>query len=251
MKTIRILGVDVAVLDRLAALDEIGRLYGAAEPAHVAYANGHTLNLASKDHGYRNVLQRAALVLNDGSGLAMAARLKGRRFLENLNGSDFNPLIVGRAAMQGWPVYFLGGADGIAQKAAERLAQRFSDLKVAGTHHGYFDEPGPVVEEIRHSGAGVVMVAMGNPLQEMFIDRHLAGMGAQIGIGVGGFFDFMAGRVPRAPAWMTKFGVEWTYRLAQEPGRMWKRYILGNPAFLARVLSERVRKKGPPAAPSE
>lgn len=241
--TIEVLGVPVAKLRPDAALAEIVRIYESGEPSLVAYANAHTLNLAMTDPEFREVLLRAPLVLNDGAGIALAARINGDRFPANLNGSDLNPLILGLAAERGWPAYLVGARPGVAERAAAAMIERFPALKVVGCRDGYWSpaETGPVVDAIRSSGAAVVMAALGNPLQEKWLDRYLGRMGARLGVGVGAFLDFAAGEVPRAPAWMNRSGIEWVFRLAQEPGRLWKRYVLGNPVFLARVLRMRAR----------
>jgi N-acetylglucosaminyldiphosphoundecaprenol N-acetyl-beta-D-mannosaminyltransferase len=241
ISSIDILGVPVARLTATEALQRIERLYERAQPALVAYVNAHTLNLASRDAGYRAVLTKSDIVLNDGSGVALAARLKGASFPENLNGSDFNPRIVELAAARGWPVFLLGAASGVAEKAAAELVRRYPALLVVGTHEGYFepdDSPG-IAEAVRSSGAHLLLVAMGNPGQELWLSRYLADTGARIGVGVGAFFDFTAGVVPRAPAWMNRWGIEWIYRLLHEPTRLWRRYIVGNPAFLWKVLRSR------------
>lgn len=239
--SLEILGVPVARLSRAEALDRIQELYEAPGSSSVAYVNAHTLNLAYGHAEYRRVLNRAALVLNDGSGVAMAARLKGARFPENLNGSDLNPLIVERAAQRGWPLYLLGAREGVAERAAAALRRRFPGLEMAGVHHGFFPEmgSGAIADRIRASGAGLLMVAMGNPRQELWLADHLLATGVSIGIGVGAFFDFSAGEVPRAPAWMNRAGIEWMYRLGREPQRLFRRYIVGNPTFLVRAWSDR------------
>ena len=251
--TIEILGVPIARLSIEAALERLVRLHDEAGPSLVAYANAHTLNIASRDPGYREVLRSAAIVFNDGSGVGIAARLWGRPFPANLNGTDLNPRILRLAAERGWPVYLLGARPGVADVAARKATEALPGLEIAGTHSGYFsplEEP-RLVEAIRASGAGLLMVAMGNPLQEQWLARHLAATGARLGIGVGAFFDFTAGSVKRAPAWMSRWGVEWIWRLGQEPRRMWRRYVLGNPIFLARVLRERFSSRGrSPAPPS-
>lgn len=239
LPAVSILDVPVARLDNDDALGELVRLYDEGGHSHVAYANAHSLNVAATDPDHLAVLRRAALVLNDGSGVGIAARIKGAPFPENLNGSDFNPRILELAAARGWRVFFLGGRPGVAAEAARRLAARFPVLPVAGTLEGYGTEE-ESVRAVRDAGADLVMVAMGNPAQERFIDRNLEAMGARIGVGVGAFFDFTADRVRRAPAWMNRAGIEWIYRLGLEPRRMWRRYVLGNPLFLARVLRERV-----------
>ncbi len=238
----------VARLTAAAAREELVLLYERERPALVAYANAHTLNLASRDSAYRAVLRSADIVLNDGAGLAIAGRIFGRPFPDNLNGSDFNPVILEEAAARGWPVFFLGARPGVAAEAARRLSEQVPGLIVCGTRDGYFpqDASDEVAREVAAAGAGVLMVALGNPLQEMWLNRHLEATGARLGIGVGAFLDFSAGVVPRASAWMNRLWLEWLYRLLQEPRRMWRRYVLGNPLFLARVLRARLRGRPRP-----
>jgi len=240
--TVEILGVPVARLEPEAALKAIQRLYQVASPVIVVYANAHTLNVACRDPAYRSLLRRAALVLNDGIGLAIAARLWGRPFPANLNGTDFTPRVLHLAATRGWPVFFLGARPGVAEAAAQRLRERIPELNVVGSRDGYFrpEEAAAVVEAIRQVGTGLLLVALGNPLQEYWLERYLAATGARLGMGVGAFFDFSAGVVPRAPSWMIRVGVEWIYRLAREPSRLWRRYLIGNVLFLARVAGERI-----------
>jgi exopolysaccharide biosynthesis WecB/TagA/CpsF family protein len=225
-----------------AALDEIERLYDEPGPQLVAYANAHTLNLAYGDRAYRDLLLRAGIVLGDGAGVMIAGRLHRAPLPANLNGSDFNPKILERAAARGWPAYLLGGRPGIAGRAADRWRTAFPGLEIVGTRDGFFppERSAEVAASVKESGAGLVMVAMGNPLQERWLDEHLGATGARLGVGVGAFFDFSAGIVPRAPAWMNRAGIEWVYRLYQEPRRMWRRYVLGNPLFLLRVARERL-----------
>lgn len=240
--TIEVLGLPVSKLTAPAALAEIERIYEQEAPALVAYANAHTLNLSVSDPLYREVLSKASLILNDGAGVALAARLNGDRFPANLNGSDLNPQILALAAQRGWPVFFLGAKPGVARRAAEAMRARYPSLQIAGCRDGYWAPPetAEVVEGIKASGASLVMAAMGNPLQERWLDRHLGATGARVGVGVGAFFDFAAGEAVRAPAWMNRWGIEWVFRLVREPKRLWKRYIVGNPVFLARVLKARL-----------
>ena len=240
--TIEVLGLPVTKLTPAEALAQIERIYDHEAPALVAYANAHTLNLCVADPAYREVMSRASIVLNDGAGIALAARINGDRFPANLNGSDFNPAILGLAATRGWPVYFVGAKPGVAERAADAMRARYPALQVVGCRDGYWasGEDVSVVEAIQASGARVVMAAMGNPLQERWLDAHLPATGARIGVGVGAFFDFAAGEVARAPAWMNRWGIEWVFRLIQEPRRLWRRYVVGNPLFLARVLRARL-----------
>jgi N-acetylglucosaminyldiphosphoundecaprenol N-acetyl-beta-D-mannosaminyltransferase len=239
-----ILGVPVAQLTVEQALAELARLHDFAAPAGVAFVNAHTLNLASRSPDFRAVLCGLSLVLNDGAGVSLAARFQGRRFPANLNGTDLTPRLLAMCADRGWEVYLLGGKPGITERAAHALVARIPGLRMAGFRDGYFtpDELPEVLAGIRSSGASVLLVAMGNPLQESWLAAHLKDTGCRLALGVGGFVDFAAGHVPRAPGWMRAVGLEWLYRMSREPGRLWRRYVLGNPAFITRVLIERLRR---------
>lgn len=238
--SIDILGVPFARLDTEGALAQIERLYEQATPAMVAHANVHTVNLATGDASYLEVLRSADMVLNDGKGVMLAARLLGRRFPTDLNGNFVTPRVIELAARKSWPTFLLGAQPGVAERLREALARAHPALPVVGTHHGHFGAAeDDVVGAIEASGAGLLLVGMGNPHQERFLHRRLADTGARLGIGVGAYFDFRTGNIARAPQWMNERGLEWVYRLVQEPRRMWKRYLLGNPAFLWRVLRSR------------
>jgi exopolysaccharide biosynthesis WecB/TagA/CpsF family protein len=239
--TIDILGVSFACLAPAAALEQAELLYERELPAMVAHANVHTLNLTVEDPAYKEVLRAADMVLNDGKGVMLGARLLGERFPADLNGNAFTPLVVQRAAERGWPVYLLGAKPGVAEKLAGVLRELHPGLDIVGNHHGHFsaDEEPDVVLEIRERGTGLLLVGMGNPYQERFLGRRLSETGARLGIGVGAYFDFMTGNVQRSPAWMNRMGLEWVHRLALEPKRLWRRYLVGNPAFIGRVLKQR------------
>ncbi|MFN2388434.1 MAG: WecB/TagA/CpsF family glycosyltransferase [Actinomycetota bacterium] len=240
-QTIEILGIPFALLQPSAALEEVARLHGRDEPAFIAHANVHTVNLAVEDQGYADVLRRADLVLNDGKGVMLAARMYGRRFPADLNGNFFTPLVLRTAAARSWPVFFFGARPGVAERAAARLADTLPGLDVVGVRDGYVHpaEDAEVVRAIGASGAELVLVGLGNPRQERWLDANLRATGARVGIGVGAFFDFQAGEVARAPAWMNRAGLEWVHRLVKEPRRMWRRYVVGNPRFLVRVARDR------------
>lgn len=249
-----VLGVRVHMLDETAALGRIEQLHDVGPPGLVSYVNPNTVNLTFRDPAFVATLACADLRLADGFGIRIAARRQGVRVPAILNGSDFNAAVLRRAAARGWPVFLLGGQGPVAERAAQRLSERIAGLRVVGTQHGFFTdgESDAVVDRVRASGASVLMVALGQPRQEQWLARHLERTGARVGLGVGGFLDFSAGAVRRAPAWMNRAGLEWTYRLAQEPRRLAHRYLIGNPVFLARVLRPAARngKLAPaPASP--
>ena len=242
LPSINILGLDYACVDEDQALAEAERLYDRPQPAWIAAENVHGVNLATEDPDHRALLRRADLLVNDGKGVMLAARILGRRFPVDLNGNHLGSLLLERAAEKGWPVYFLGAAPGVADRAAEAVQRDIPGLKVVGCRDGYFsryEEP-EIVEDIRNSGAGLLYVGMGNPLQEQWLDRNMAQTGAHLGLTVGAFLDFQAGELPRAPAWMNRIGLEWIFRLATEPKRLWRRYLVGNPLFIWRVIRQRL-----------
>jgi N-acetylglucosaminyldiphosphoundecaprenol N-acetyl-beta-D-mannosaminyltransferase len=145
-------------------------------------------------------------------------------------------------ASSGRSVYLLGARPGVAAAAAEAMARRVPRLIIAGTRHGYFppEDTDAVIDTINRSGANVLLVAFGAPAQELWLARHRARLAPSIRIGVGGLFDFYSGRIPRAPRWLQELGLEWVWRLVQEPRRMWRRYLVGNPLFLWRVMRQRI-----------
>ena len=236
---IEVLRVPIDRLMPTEALDAVERLHERGEPAFIAHTNAHTINLANDDPGFLSVLRNADLILNDGKGVMLAARILGSRLPADMNGNFFGPLLLERCAQRGWPVFFLGANPGVAQRAADMLMERMPALKIVGTRDGYFKTDEEAIEAIKSSGAEVVFVGMGNPLQERWIDRCRDRTGARIHIGVGAFYDFITHEVPRAPAWMNRWGLEWLHRLFQEPKRMWRRYLLGNPKFVWRVVKQR------------
>jgi len=201
----------------------------------VAFINADCVNIASRDAAYARDIDRMDLLLPDGSGLALAAKMLGKRFTDNLNGTDLFPVLCAEANRQAKSIFFLGGAPGIAERAAEAAILANPGLRVAGTAHGYLDDEAATVAQVNESGADIVLVAMGAPKQEAFIARHATTLRASLCMGVGGLFDFVAGEKPRALVAIRKVGMEWAWRLMIEPNRLARRYLVGNPVFLARA----------------
>ena len=224
--------LDAAVRDMVDAALERRRL-------RIAFVNAHVVNTAAARPAYGRVVASADRIYADGSGMALAAKLCGRPLLDNVNGTDMFPLLCAAAAKAGITIFLLGGRPGVTERAAAAVADRGFGRAIAGTHHGYVRRGGQeereAVDAINASGASIVLVGMGVPTQDIWVARNADKIGAPVVAGVGGLFDFFAGSVSRAPLWLRSHGLEWTWRLAQEPRRMAGRYLLGNVAFIGRA----------------
>ena len=206
----------------------------------VFYANAHTVVTASKSRQLKLALSRADLVLADGSGVRWGSAFLGKPLVYNLNGTDLVPALLKDGAKKGLSIYLLGAKPGVAEAAAKNLVEAYPNLIIAGVRDGYFSkqETPQVLEEIRQARPHLLLVAMGVPLQEIWINRYAAKLPGITCMGVGGLFDFLASKVPRAPRLVREAGMEWCWRLAMEPGRMWKRYCVGNLVFIKMVAGK-------------
>lgn len=211
----------------------------------LAFVNPDCLNIACRHPEYHSVLRSAERVLPDGIGLNVGCRLMGTSLLANVNGTDLFPRLCERAAAEGLPLFLLGARPGVAAAAGEEMVRRYPELRIAGSQDGYFhpDEEEAVIDRINSSGARVLLVAFGAPRQELWLASRGDRLTPPVRMGVGGLLDFYSGRIPRAPLWMREIGLEWTWRLLQEPGRMWRRYVVGNPLFLYRVWRQARRER--------
>ena len=235
-----ILGVPVLVSTASQTVELLDTRFERADFTIVAFANAHALNIASRDTHIRAVM-RKSIILNDGIGVDIASlMLFGKAFPQNLNGTDFTPHYL-QNTRHHYRIFLLGSRKATIQRAAELFSRTFPRHQIVGCHHGYFtrEDTAKINAVIKASNADVVLVGMGNPRQELWLADNLAATGARLGFAVGALFDFAAGNVPRAPAWMRSLRVEWLHRLTQEPGRLSRRYLLGNPLFILRILGQR------------
>jgi N-acetylglucosaminyldiphosphoundecaprenol N-acetyl-beta-D-mannosaminyltransferase len=239
-------GLPLAPYTRTQAVEAAARLIEAARPSFFVTANLHYAMLSHEMPELREVNRRAAFILADGAPLVWGSRRRGTPLPERVTGSDLIYDLAGLCASRGYPLFLMGGAPGVAERAAANLAARSPGLKVAGTFCPPFREPSPQehreqLDLIRSSGASVLMLASTMPRGEMWICRNLEDLGVPLCVNIGAGLDFAAGRISRAPRWMQRSGLEWSYRLALEPGRLGPRY-LRNALFLARMALT-----GPPA----
>lgn len=239
-----VLGIRVAAATADVMCTHIEQRLKSGEHFAVAFLNAHGSNVAAYTPEFRTALD-GMLVLNDGIGVDIAARvLSGDAFPANLNGTDFVPYFLQTTATR-HRIYLLGGRPGVAVRAATALARLAPHHEIVGTRDGYFaaGEITNVLAGIRRTDADLLLVALGNPRQEMFLARYLASSGCRLAFGVGALFDFVAGEVPRAPQVLRRARLEWAYRLSIEPRRMWRRYLVGNARFLTRVVIARLARR--------
>jgi N-acetylglucosaminyldiphosphoundecaprenol N-acetyl-beta-D-mannosaminyltransferase len=236
-----IFGVEILNTTMKEALSFIVERAREKKITQICFVNPDCLNIAFRNPAYAEVLRNADWVLPDGIGIHLACRMKGSEMRENVNGTDLFPRLCERLNGSGLSLYFLGAEAGLADCAATAMRNRFPNLCIAGCHEGYFTEleESRLIAEINRSKADILLVGMGVPRQDSWIARHRAELAPAVCIGVGGLFDFYSNRIPRAPEWIRELGLEWTWRLAMEPRRMWQRYLIGNPKFLYRVWQER------------
>jgi len=240
----RIGQVDVVALEAKAAVDLVVAAVDARRAGIFAFCNAHTVNLARHDRDFEDALRRAT-VFNDGVGVDIASRLlHGSAFPANLNGTDLTPMILSAlAARPQSTVFLVGSKAGVAVEAARAIEAQYPDLRVVGAHHGYFDdaEGAQLVAKIREAAPSLVLLGMGQPRQEIWAAATVERLETAI-LCVGAFLDFVSGTIPRAPIAIRKARLEWAFRLALEPRRLARRYLIGNLAFLLSVAKAMVAR---------
>jgi N-acetylglucosaminyldiphosphoundecaprenol N-acetyl-beta-D-mannosaminyltransferase len=228
-------------------LDSLLRWMDEAVTCHarvtVFYANAHAVNLARADAGFRAAYSSADVVFCDGQGVRLGAALLGLPLPERFTPPDWIDELISLPGIRSGGLFLLGGRPEVNTAALRSLHERHPGLRAAG-HHGYFlgdpHEEQAVIDLIRGFGPAVVLVGLGMPLQEYWVAAHRDDVGADVVMTVGALTDYLAGAVPRGPRWLTDHGLEWLCRLWFEPQRLWRRYLLGNPAFLLSIVRQMV-----------
>jgi N-acetylglucosaminyldiphosphoundecaprenol N-acetyl-beta-D-mannosaminyltransferase len=240
---LKILGSRIDSLTSEEALHQIENFLHSPVPHHVITGNTLMLLAAQEDPTLRRILDEAALVVPESSGILWASRVMHTPLKEFTPGIDLMLSICRMASEKGHPVFLLGAAPGVAEGAGRALQIQYPGLRIAGIHHGYFkpaEEPS-VLESVRRANPAVLFVGMGMPAQEKWIAAHLQALDVPVVMGVGGSFDVLSGKLRRAPSVMRRAGVEWLYRQTQEPWR-WRRNAQ-LPVFATKVLQERCHSK--------
>lgn len=244
MGDVQILGVRVDKIDRAALERSILSAVDNGDPRVYAYVNVHAINIARRDVQFRNFLNSAAVTYCDGEGVRLGARLLGKRLPHRTVLTYWVWDLCQLLELNGLSIYLLGGRNEVVTKAVQNLRDRFQNLKIAGFHHGYIMKTGEesrrVVEEINNSEADILFVGFGMPLQECWIESNISSLRPAVILPSGSMIDYVAGEKHSAPSWMAECGFEWLYRLWREPRRLWRRYLIGNPQFLIRILAQRL-----------
>ena len=239
---------NVDVTSRDAAIESVSRAVKTKRPSIFAFCNAHTVNTGYSSADFVSAAAQSTL-FNDGVGLDLASKiLYGQRFPANLNGTDLTPQILA-GLPSGTRIFLLGSAPGVAKVAQQALSTLHPTLRFVGAADGFFsrDAEPELVRKIVVAETQLVLIGMGQPRQELWAARNRDAVGAVL-LCVGAFLDFTAGEVRRAPRWIRRLRLEWMFRLAHEPRRLMRRYLIGNAAFVLRVLHQRVSLKKPSQA---
>ena len=236
MDKVNILGVHVDMVDINGAADKIMSFFDEDRLHSVYTPNSEIIMEAYKNPGFAKVLNNADLLTADGIGVVYASRILKKPIRERAAGYDIARVVLSRINNTEHKLYLFGGKPGVAEEAMSKLLKEYKGLKIVGLRNGYFkpEEEADIVSDINNSGAEIVFVCLGAPLQEQWIDRHKDELNARVAMGIGGSLDVFAGKAERAPEFFCKTGLEWFYRLCKEPQRAGRMTAL--PKFGATVL---------------
>ncbi len=240
---VNILGVGISAITMTQGLDKIEEWTALRQCHYVCITGVHGVMESQRDGILRQIHNTAGLVTPDGMPLVWLSRFKGFRHVQRVYGPDLMLAFCERSAAKGYRHYLYGGAEGVTEQLAVSLQRRFPGLQIVGTYSPPFrplskEEDDQVVHRINAANPDIVWVGLSTPKQELWMASHVGRLTAPVLIGVGAAFDFHAGRKKQAPRWMQKNGLEWLFRLVTEPRRLWKRYLVNNPLFVALVVAQ-------------
>lgn len=237
-ETVELFGIPVAALSMSRTLDLVDDAIRSREPLQVGVINAAKVVNMEKDPALREAVLSSDVILADGAAVVWASRLLGRPLPERVAGIDLMFGMFERGQERTYRVYCLGATEEVSKTVADNLARDYPNLILAGRHHGYYgeEEAQTVADDVKRSQADILLVAMTSPKKERFLAKWMDYMEVPVCHGVGGSFDVYAGIVERAPLIWQKLGLEWLYRVKQEPGRLWKRYLFTNLGFIWMLL---------------
>jgi len=241
---IDVLGVPVAALTRPMLTSIIYHAVVSETRGWITYANIHSVNEASSSPWLKKFYQESLICYCDGQGIRLGAKLLGQSIPERITLPDFLEDLCLLARDHKLTLFLLGSADDVAERAAKVLQERYPGLMITGFHRGYFGpgETQAMIETINKANPDILLIGMGIPFQEEWIRDNFRHLSATIAWAAGGVLELISGEKSRCPRWMSSCGLEWVYRLFQEPRRLWGRYLLGNPLFLFRILAHKLTR---------
>ncbi len=241
-----ILGVGVHQVTLPQVLAQISVWIADRQPVYVSTCNVYTVMMSRQEPTIRQAINQANLVLPDGMPLAWLSRRQSSTKVDRITGADLMLTLSRLSGELGYTHYFSGGQPGVAAELARRLQANYPGLKVVGTWtpplRPLFDrEEAEIIEQINRANPDIIWVGLGGPKQDIWMADHRIDLTASVLIGVGAAFDFQSGRIPRAPRWLQQLGLEWLFRLGQEPRRLWRRYLLYNLLFIILVFFQNLK----------
>jgi N-acetylglucosaminyldiphosphoundecaprenol N-acetyl-beta-D-mannosaminyltransferase len=238
-----ILNTYVNALSLSETIDEVEKIISAGIPTQHVVINASKVNLMEDDPALREIVNECPLINADGASIVWAAKRLGVPLSERVTGIDLFLNLVSLAPSKGWKIYLFGAKEEVVTQVRAILEEAFPGIQIVGYRNGYFSDSdeAEIIADMKRSGADMMFVAFSSPKKEYWVHKYLEETGIPFVMGVGGSFDVVAGITDRAPTWMQNHGLEWFYRFIQEPGRLWKRYLVGNSRFMA--LTEKYRRQ--------
>lgn len=240
---VNILGIGISTITMNDALKQIETWIDNRDRLYVSVCTVHTVMECQKSEAMRQAINGAGMATPDGMPLVWLGKLQSSHPVNRVYGPDLMLALCELSAQKGYTQYFYGGAEGVSEKLSQTLSRRYPALKVVGAYSPPFRpltdaEDQQIIHQINQANPDIIWVGLGTPKQDLWMASHRNLLDAAVIIAVGAAFDFHTGRIPQAPSWMQQVGLEWLYRLVQEPKRLWYRYLVYNPLFVLNVLAQ-------------
>nr|WP_275297862.1 WecB/TagA/CpsF family glycosyltransferase [Clostridium sp. YIM B02551] len=245
MKTVKLFDCDVAALTMGETINEIEKLIELRIPSQHVVLNAGKVVLMQSNSKLKEIIKSCKIINADGQSIVWASKLLKKKLPERVTGIDLMEELIKLSEMKGYGIYFFGAKQEIVQDVVKIYKNKYPLLKIAGYRNGYFTEKDmpEIINDMKSSKADILLVAFSSPNKEYWLSENINKIEIPFCMGVGGSFDVVSGVTKRAPIWMQKVGLEWFYRFVQEPGRMWKRYLVGNSKFVSIVMKELLNHK--------
>lgn len=243
MKTVELFGCNVASVTMEETLKEIEQIIDNKIPTQHVVINAAKVVLMDKDPELKKIIAKCPIINADGQSIVWASKFLKKPLPERVAGIDLMANLIELSAQKGYSIYFFGAKEEVVCNVVKHYKEKYNNLKVAGYRNGYFTENDmpDIIDDMKKSNADILFVAFSSPKKEYWLAENMDKIGIPFCMGVGGSFDVIAGITKRAPRWMQKCGLEWFYRFLQEPGRMWKRYLVGNSKYLSLTFREKFK----------